>query len=151
MWPLSDWPDRNANNVFLTDRTPTEITPTGRLSRVLDLGIAAKAQAEWVVDPQVLQAVNGMTTGYQVAGPNGGALPGGSPQPAIDWLARTRAGLATASVNATAYAVPDVTALNRAKMTQDVVQATTTAPEAVTALLARPVTSSIGWPPGNSH
>ncbi len=149
LWPLSDWPDRNANNVFLTDRTPTEITPTGRLNRVLDLGIAAKAQAEWVVDPQVLQAVNGMTTGYQVAGPNGGALPGGSPQPAIDWLARTRAGLATASVNATAYAVPDVTALNRAKMTQDVVQATTTAPEAVTALLARPVTSSIGWPPGN--
>ena len=37
LWPLSDWPDRNANNVFLTDRTPTEITPTGRLNRVLDL------------------------------------------------------------------------------------------------------------------
>lgn len=149
LWPISDWPDRNANNVFLTDRTPAEVTPVGRLSRVLDLGIAAKEQAEWVVDPQVLQAVNGMTTGYQVAGQSGTPIPGASTQAASDWITKARAGLATASVSATAYAVPDSTALNRAKMTQDVVQATTTSAESVTALLGRPVTSSIGWPPGS--
>ena len=148
LWPLSDWPDRNANHVFLSDRTPIEITPNGRLSRVLDLGIAAGPQADWIVDPQVLDAVSGMTSGYQVAGPEGIPVSGGSTQPAIDWINRARAGLAGASVNATAYAVPDVTALTRSKMTQDVVQATTTSAEAVTALLGRPVANSIAWPPG---
>ncbi len=148
LWPMSDWPNQNANQVFLNERTPQEITSAGRLNRLLDLGIAARAQAEWVVDPQLLSAVNGMTDGYQVAGPQGVPVPGGSPQPAIDWLSKARVGLNTAAVSASAYATPDVTALTRAKMTQEVVQATAASAESVTTLLGRPVTTNLGWPPG---
>ncbi len=148
LWPLSDWPNQNANQVFLNERTPQEITSTGRLSRLLDLGIAARAQAEWIVDPQVLAAVTGMTDGYQVAGPQGVAVPGGTAQPAIDWLAKARSGLNAAAVNASAYAIPDVTAMTRERMTQEVVQATAASTETVTALLGRPVTTNLGWPPG---
>lgn len=148
LWPLTNGPNQNANLVFLNERTPQELVPDGRLSRLLDLGIAGGAQVEWVVDPQLLSAVSGMTDGYQVAGPDGTVIAGGSPQPAVDWLTKARAGLKVASVGASEYAFPDVTALTRAKMTQEVVQATTSSTEAVSALLERPVTTGLGWPAG---
>ena len=148
LWPLTNTPNQNANLVFLNQNTPQDLLPDGRLSRLLDTGLSAGAQVEWVVDPQLLAAVNGMTDGYQVAGPEGAVIAGGSPQPAVDWLVKARAGLKTASVAASEYAFPDVTALTRAKMTQEVVQATTASTEAVGVLLERPVTTGLAWPPG---
>lgn len=148
LWPLTNVPNQNANLVFLNERTPQELVPDGRLSRVLDLGLSGAAQVEWVVDPQLLSAVSGMTDGYQIAGPGGTVIAGGSPQAAVDWLTKARAGLKGASVAASEYAFPDVTALTRAKMTQEIVQSTTSSPEAVSAYLERPVTSSLGWPAG---
>lgn len=148
LWPLTNTPNQNANLVFLNERTPQELTATGRLNRLLDLGIAGQAQTEWVVDPQLLEAVDGMTNGYQVAGPEGVPVSGLSPQPAIDWITKARAGLSAAAVSAGGYAFPDDTALTRQKMSQEVVQATTGSPETVTKLLGRPVTSNLGWPMG---
>ncbi len=148
LWPMTNQPNQNANLVFLNDRTPQELLPGGRLSRLLDIGLVAGGQIDWVMDPQLLGAASGMTDGYQVAGPEGAVIAGGSTQPATDWLAKARAGLKTASVGASAYAFPDVTALARAKMPDEVVQATTSSTEAVSSLLERPVTASLGWPPG---
>lgn len=149
LWPITNWPDQNANLVFLNDRTPQEVLPGGRLDRLLNLGISGGGQVEWVMDPQLLASVNGMIDGYQVAGNEGTVIAGSSPQAATDWLAKARTGLASASVGASAYAFPDVTALTRAKMPDEVVQATTSAPEIVSSLLSRPVTSNLGWPAGN--
>jgi len=148
LWPISDWPDRDARNVFLTDRTPTELAPGGRLNQLLDLGLSAGANIDWVIDPQVLESASVIAGGYQVMGINDDPIDGGSAEPAVAWLAKARAGLAGAAVYAWAYANPDVTALAQAKMGQDVVAATTIAPELLAAQLGVPEPASLGWPVG---
>jgi hypothetical protein len=148
LWPLSDWPNRDARNVFLTDRTPTELTAGGRLSQLLDLGLTAGQKIDWVIDPQVLESATTMAGGYQVMGINDDPVDGGSAEAAVGWLAKARGGLAGASVYSWAYANPDVTALAQAKMGEAVIAATTIAPELLAAQLGRPATASLGWPTG---
>lgn len=148
LWPLSDWPDRNAANVFLTDRTPTEIAADGRLDRLLTLGLSAGRKIDWVIDPQVLESASVIAGGYQVMGINGDPVDGGSAEPAVSWLARARTGLVNASIYDWAYANPDVTALAQAGMGEDVTAATTIAPELLRTQLGRPATASLGWPTG---
>ena len=35
LWPLVDWPARTASGVLLNDRTPTELSPGGRLDQLV--------------------------------------------------------------------------------------------------------------------
>ncbi len=147
LWPISDWPNRDADNVFLTDRTPTELAPDGRLTRLLDIGLAAGRQPDWVVDPQVIESASVIASGYQVMGLND-PVGGGAQEPAAAWLARARAGLPRASVFAGAYADPDVTALAMEGMDDDIVAATTMAPELLSKQLSIAAPSSLGWPTG---
>lgn len=146
-WPIADTPNRDAANTFLNDQTPTSLQPDGRLSRLLDLGLAAKQQVEWVIDPEALESINVIAGGYQVRGTDGPVQVGPSAS-AAQWLATARSGLTDASVHASAYADPDATALTRANMPETVVQATTTASQQVASLLGRPVDDTLGWPPG---
>lgn len=149
LWPISDWPNRDANQVLLNDRTPIELAPGGRLRRLLDLGLAAKTQPQWVIDPQLLETADAMTGGYRVLSPSGEAVAGLGREEAAEWLTRARTGLKTSSVYAMAYADPDVTAMTRAGLTQDVILANTKATETVGDLLRRPVPVGLGWPAGN--
>ncbi|NQU37209.1 MAG: hypothetical protein HQ526_06370 [Actinobacteria bacterium] len=148
LWPISDWPNRDATNVFLTDRTPTELATDGRLRQLLDLGLSAGRKIDWVIDPQVLESASVISGGYQVMGINNNPVDGGSPEPATTWLTQARAGLADASVYAWAYANPDVTALSQADMGGEVIAATTIAPEQLETQLGRTPTASLGWPIG---
>lgn len=148
LWPLSDWPNRNAANVFLTDRTPSEIAAGGRLDRLLNLGLSAGRKIDWVIDPQVLESASVIADGYQVMGINDDPVDSGPAEPAVSWLARARTGLVDASVYDWAYANPDVTALAQAGMGKDVLAATTVAPELLRTQLGRPATASLGWPAG---
>lgn len=149
LWPISDWPNRDARNVFLTDRTPTELAAGGRLNQLLDLGLTAGQKIDWVIDPQVLEAASVISGRYQVMGINDDPVDGGSSAPAVAWLAKARAGLAGTSVYSRAYANPDVTALSQAKMGEDVIAATTIAPELLASQLGRPAVANLGWPTGS--
>ncbi len=148
LWPISDWPNRDASGVFLTDRTPTELGQNGRLNTLLELGLSANRKIDWVIDPQVIQSAAVAAGPYQVMGVNGTPVSGGSPGPAASWLTRARAGLPTASVYGWSYANPDVTALTEAKMGEDVIAATTIAPELLTEQLGLEPTDTLGWPIG---
>ncbi|MEI6620965.1 MAG: DUF6049 family protein [Actinomycetes bacterium] len=148
LWPLSDYPNRDADQVLLNDRTPIELAPGGRLRRLLDLGADAKKQVSWVLDPQLLETVDAMSHGYQVLNSTGQVISGGAPQLAEQWLSQARTVLATTSPYAMAYADPDVTAMSRSDLDADVVLSTTSAPEQASALIGKPVSEGLGWPPG---
>ena len=148
LWPLSDWPNRDSNGVLLNERTSAELAPGGRLRRLLDSGIGATSQISWAVDPELLQTVEAMSHGYQVIGPSGEPIAGQSQLFAFNWLTQARGSLHDAALYALAYADPDVSALSRANLPEDVVLATTSAPEMVASLLNRPLPPGLGWPPG---
>lgn len=147
LWPMADLPNRDAANVFLNDRTPNSFNPNERLSRLLSLGMSNANQVEWVFDPEMLQSAQLVADGYQVRGASGPVdIP--SSQAAVQWLNSARSGLTTASIHASAYADPDVTALTRAGLDQDVVLATATATSQLGTSLNRSVGGPLGWPPG---
>ena len=151
LWPVSDWPDRAPDNSLLSNSTGAEVSQNGRLSRVLDWGLAAGGTASWALDPQVLQTVDEMADGYTVTSVDGQTVAGPDSAAAAAWMSRARTGFASRAFYALPYADPDVTALTTggANLSDVVVQSATTASERVTGALGRAPTSVLGWPAGD--
>ncbi len=148
LYPLVDWPGRDADNVLLSDRTPVEISPGGRLKSILDAGLGGTNQLTWVIDPELMETATVMTKGYSVLQPSGDPTNVPNSPAAVDFIGRASAGLKSVPVLALQYADPDVNALTKAKLNEDIVRATTVAPDELAATLGRPVTGGFAWPPG---
>lgn len=148
LYPLVDWPGRDADDVLLSDRTPVELSPGGRLRNILDAGLSGPGQLIWVIDPELTETATHMTKGYSVLQPNGTAAAVPNSPTASAFLTLASAGLKATPVVALQYADPDVNALTRAKLSEDIVRSTTAAPELLAHAMGRPVTGGFSWPPG---
>lgn len=153
LWSLVSAPARAPDGAFLDERLAAEMAPGGRL----DTLVAAMADARRrtgvpttvAVDPALLQAAADMAAGYRVRPHVGGpTVPGRGRAVAAAWLERLRAAVRSAPVLSLPYADPDVVALVRAGLGDDVSHTVQTGKEITRRLLPTSAdASNIGWPP----
>jgi len=154
LWPLADWPAREANGVFLDEQTPRAVSDGGRLRTLVDSGSLQPRSVSWIADPSLLQAVQDMTDGYQVQR-GGQVVVGDRSGEAQSWLQTLRTALeqsqlpatSTPTLRALPYADVDAVALNRAGMTTDVVRAITQAEPVAAAAVGQQVLGGTYWAP----
>jgi hypothetical protein len=148
LFPLTTAPARDGSGVFLDDHLGTEVSPTGRLSRLLEAAAEAPEAVAWVVDPALLESLQDMTDGYEVRTEDGRTAAGEHSGDARAWLARLTSLVPGARVTAAAYGLPDVVALHRAGLDLDIALATTTASDLPERVLGVPVDQGLAWPIG---
>ena len=154
LWPLVDYPAQEANGVFLDDRTPTAIAPSGRLTSLLESGSLQPRSVSWIADPALLQSVRDMSDGYRVQR-GGETVVGDRSDDAATWLASLDAALENARPPVTTapvlrvlpYADIDATAVNRAGMPTDVIRAVTQAAPISAAAIGQQVMGGYYWAP----
>lgn len=154
LWPLADWPAREANGVFLNDQTPRALSTGGRLATLVDSGSLQPRSVSWIADPALLQSVQDMTDGYQVRR-GGQVVVGDRSGDARAWMQSLQAALGQAQLPATTnptlrvlpYADIDAVALTRAGMTTDVVRSITQAAPIASAALGQSVIGGTYWAP----
>lgn len=146
LWPLADWPARNAQGALLDERTPEEMAEGGRLAELVGIGSKFSSTVSWVVDPALLQTARAMQGGYEVV-QGDSTVPGEGEQTARRWLADVRSATQGRTLRVLPYADVDAAALTRAGMTNDVVRAVTRAPAIATAALARRPDGDLSWAP----
>lgn len=146
LWPLADWPARTASGELLNNRTPSELSPGGRLDRLLDLGSRFRSTVSWILDPALLQTAQGMANGYQVLA-EGTPTIGEADDAAGAWLTHLRQSTSDGSVRSIPYADVDAAAVVRAGMSNDVVRAVTQGPAIAAAVLKGPAPGGIYWAP----
>ena len=157
LWPLSDWPARDANGVLLNDRTPAELAPGGRLDALLNTAAAHAEAVSWLLDAELLQTARNMTDGYQLASTNG-PVPGDGVADARRWLetliaatAPIENGRRTEPKEQTLFSLPyaniDASASRRAGLEKDVVRAVTMSPNITGEILDRRVSQNVFWAP----
>ena len=146
LWPLAGWPDRTANGTLLTNQTPTEVSPGGRLEHALTAVGKSSKNVSWVIDPALEQTVSEMTNGYQVL-VNGTPSVGDRQEQAASWLA-TLAKLTTdRPVHNFPYATVDASALVRGGLTSDVVRAVTEGPRVMSESTGVTSAGAVAWGP----
>ncbi len=85
VWPVVDRPHLGVGGVFLDDDLQTAIAPGGRLATLVDglldpaAGSTPMGAITVVVDPQLLDELDRMTSAYRVVAP-------GEPQPSMDQI-----------------------------------------------------------------
>jgi len=162
LWPLLDRPHRLTGGgedrttaggerepaVFLDDKLADAVGDGGRLDRLLDVAerVAGSVRLTLLVDPETIEELGRMTTGYRVGVSAGRTVPGRGAQAATAWLARLRQIAPKHLLVAVPYADPDVVALARggnselARITQPDIDATARA-------LGVVPTIRVAWPP----
>lgn len=146
LWPLAAWPARTANGVLLTDQTPVDVSPDGRLDRQLTAAERTPGVLSWVIDPALVQTVKDMSDGYQVL-VNGAPTMGDRQQQAHDWLQRLTKLTRKISVHPLPYADVDASALVRGGQASDVVSAVTQGPAIMQSDIGRTPASTVDWAP----
>ena len=118
LWPLTGAPLRDAEGVLLTEDAAVQMSPAGRLSRLLDAGAADPGSVSLVVDPEALQSAADLADGYQVRRPDGSVEPGTRRREVADWLDSLTAALSAPGADASGslYAWPDIDAARRGKV-----------------------------------
>ncbi len=146
LWPLADWPARTATGLLLNDRTPAELSPGGRLDRLLTVGNRFRGMVSWIADPALLEGASDMSQGYQVLR-DGTVSVGDREQPARRWLDRLADATRGVGLRGLPYGDIDASAVTRADMSNDVVRAVTQGPGIATAALGSPVPGNLYWAP----
>ena len=143
-------PREPADGVFLDDHLATEVSATGRLTRLLDAAARAPGAVSWVVDPALLQSPAGHGRRLRRTPARRQPRHRAPARPAAQaWLDPARALTASAEVTASAYGDPDVVALHRAGLDVDIALASTTARDLPRQRCSRlPVGHGLAWPPG---
>ncbi len=154
LWPLADWPAREANGVFLNDQTPRAVSDNGRLTNLLNSASLQPRSVSWFADPALLQAVADMADGYQVQR-GSRVVVGDRSNQARTWMTELQTVLTQAQPPATTnpvlrvlpYADVDAAALTRAGMSTDVVRAITQAAPVASTAIGQPVLGGTYWAP----
>ena len=155
LWPLVDWPARNANGVLVNDETPNAMAPGGRLYELVKVGADYPGRVSWFADPELLQAASAMAQGYLVQ-EDGSPVAGDQSDAVLGWLTSLRSALdAAATVTQTQsqlrvlpYADVDATAVRRADLATDLIRAVTQAPIISRAAIGTPIAETAYWAPG---
>ncbi|MGA5122799.1 DUF6049 family protein [Streptomyces pseudogriseolus] len=119
MWPListvhmtaETGSDEEQTPVFLDDELAAEISPGGRLDRMVALG--RDLDVTWVIDPDLLASVEAMTTRYEIPGENADDknAVGGHQEVAKRWLTEVQKSVADKEVVALPFGDPDLASL----------------------------------------
>ncbi|MGA4963677.1 DUF6049 family protein [Streptomyces pseudogriseolus] len=119
MWPListvhmtaETGSDEEQTPVFLDDELAAEISPGGRLDRMVTLG--RDLDVTWVIDPDLLASVEAMTTRYEIPGENADDknAVGGHQEVAKRWLTEVQRAVADKEVVALPFGDPDLASL----------------------------------------
>jgi hypothetical protein len=162
IWPVIDRPHRITPGNWLDDDLAGEINQTGRLTTLVNAGVAAEAQqpatkhspvqsvpVTWAIDPMLVDEVKAMSTPYKVPAPDGETDGTGTPSAKV-WLpalhdATTKPG---ASVLSLPYADPDIVAAMRSGFGPTVGAANATGKQRIDSLLPGVTSLDYGWPPG---
>ncbi|MFR9797522.1 DUF6049 family protein [Streptomyces sp. MS06] len=135
--------------VFRNDDLAAEISPGGRLDRMLSLG--EKLDVTWVIDPDLLASVDAMTGSYRI-GTEGDTTTAGTHQDvAKRWLASLQQAVRGKEVVALPFADPDLASLahNGTSVTGSLSQlkaATDVAATTVRTVLHVTPTTDFAWP-----
>ena len=154
LWPLLDGPRRVTGTpagepeVFTSDLLARSVGPGGRLDGLLTAAEQAPPEVRLtlLIDPETIEALSRMTTGYRVVIDGRATLGRGGPAAAA-WLGRLRAVAPRHLVVATPYADPDLVALERGgdgttgRFQQPDLDATVR-------VLGGRVDTRVSWPPG---
>ncbi len=119
MWPLvstvhmtaETGSDEEQTPVFHDDELAAEISPGGRLDRMVALG--KDLDVTWVIDPDLLASVEAMTTRYEIPGENTDDqnVVGGHQEVAKRWLTEVQKAVADKEVVALPFGDPDLASL----------------------------------------
>ena len=146
LWPLADWPAQAPDGVLVGDRTPTELSPGGRLDTLMRLGLRHEETVSWIADPSLLQTAQSMSDGYQVQ-TGRQVVVGDREEQARDWLDQASQVADGVGLRVLPYAGIDASAVTRAGMSNDVVRAVTTAPTVAREALGHSVEAGLYWAP----
>ncbi len=154
LWPLIDRPHRLGDGLpFFDDDLATSVADGGRLDRALRTleQLTAGSQVTVVIDPELIDELVQMSTGYRVQ-VGGGTVAGTGSAAAAAWLGRLRTVLATLPFTLTPYGDPAVNAVAAAHLTWPS-RLTEGVQARVTAALGRaptPADATLAWPPTGS-
>lgn len=146
LWPLADWPARDANGTLLNDSTPLSLSPGGRLADLLSIAAANPNTVTWMADSELLQAAADIANGYQVLR-DGELVVGDRSESARAWIDGLRAAIRGSIVHALPYADIDASAARRVGLQTDVVRAITRSPVIAERVVEQPVEGRIAWAP----
>lgn len=150
IWPLTGAPVRDAYGALLTEDVAIQMSPAGRLSRLLDAGAADPGSVSLVIDPEVVHAAADLADGYLVRGPDGDTQPGTRSREVSAWLDSLTGVLSEPGVDATAslYAWPDVDAARRGRVLSTILRQRPGIDDATAQILGRPLPASVVLAPG---
>lgn len=157
VWPLIDHPHRlTGESGFTDDVLAASVGVDGRLFRSLavieQLESRGSVPITLVVDPDLLDELAVMTGRYTVRA-GGGTVPGTGQPAASAWLDRLAALLQTHSevqVQLTPYADPDIQSLSERHLTWARSLPAAMRARVSAAMVRRPLTSTVSWPPSNA-
>lgn len=146
LWPLADWPARDADGILLNDSTPLSLAPGGRLASLLAIAAASPMTVTWMADSELLQAASDIANGYQVLR-DGELVVGDRSTSARAWIDGLRTAIRGSIVHALPYADIDASAARRVGLQTDVVRAITRSPVIAERVVEQPVEGRIAWAP----
>src|SRR5690606_23119509 len=157
LWPLissshmtaETGSDEQQTPVFRDDDLAKEISPGGRLDRMVSLG--KDLDVTWVVDPDLLASVDAMTDRYEVRAEGDTTVPGRNQDVAKRWLAEVQKAVADNEVVALPFGDPDLASLahNGTSVTgslSHLKEATDVASDTVESILHVTPTTDFAWP-----
>ncbi|MEU6538862.1 DUF6049 family protein [Streptomyces sp. NPDC047000] len=117
LWPListvhmtaESGPGEQQTPVFLDDSLAEDLAPGGRLAELVSLG--KNLDVTWVLDPDLLAAVDAMAGTYKVRNSDGTTAAGTHQAVAKQWLAGLQQAVAGKEVVALPYGDPDLASL----------------------------------------
>jgi hypothetical protein len=152
VWPLLERPHRLASDTgFIDDELTASVSSGGRLDRMLTVAESAAASGvplTLVIDPELLDELSVMVSGYQVPGAGGTATAGSGGPAAGAWLQRLRNVIAEPGMEIalTPYANPDVDALAKEGLTWATAMPAAMQARVSAALGGHAVDNELSWP-----
>jgi hypothetical protein len=147
LWPLADWPARDAEGNLINAQTPQALSPGGRLHNLVDIGADQTSLVTWIADPALLQTAREISKGYQVRR-DGELVVGDQSADADAWLAALAAAVGDSVLHTLPYADVDAGSSRRAGLQTDVVRSITQSRAIAAANVANSVGAAIAWAPG---
>lgn len=141
--------DEQQTPVFRDDKLAKQIAPGGRLHQMVSMG--KDLPVTWVIDPDLLAAVDMMTKPYQVREEDGGTTEGTGQDHAKAWLNDLQEAVEESEVVALPFADPDLASLaHRGQKVRDALShlgpATELASVTVETVLETRATTEFAWP-----
>ncbi|MFF9200409.1 DUF6049 family protein [Streptomyces sp. NPDC014986] len=157
LWPLvstvhmtaETGSDEQQTPVFHDDELAKEISPGGRLDRMVALG--RDLDVTWVIDPDLLASVEAMTDRYEIPGTGDDTIVGGHQSVAKRWLTEVQNAVADKEVVALPFGDPDLASLAHSGTSvtgslSHLKEATDVASRTVDPILHVKSTTDFAWP-----